>query len=417
MTDIKLLKKIIGPINTDRWPCIADGLKVPSSYWWESPEWFIHYNVFTFGDLASLIQSKTIEPKFIRIISSSPFFDVVDGTFKLKPQFDQKEAIFSISLYESFNNPQLVKDSEITKGKPYLRNYYWNGANFVVEYTVETKLKHKNPRFLTEVQDYRYVPEKHVFHGGNPGNRLFFGLELEVSSRVTPEELQYIVTNVEPKQEPFFYFKHDGSILNTFGHTYEIVTFPCSPRFLKAEFRKLFSKLEKLTDGHISDYFDTNSRHTDGLHIHVSRDSFSSRIWRNKFVSVWNQWDKSNQKFLWKLSRRIHPLSENRFCRPHRNMVDKTVAYRLREGAINTGYEDRYASSRETSNTVEVRVFQGKFELDHILYCVTLTKAIHEFTYSMPINSLGVRFKDDFIKWLNKNGKYRSLEKEITQCV
>ena len=127
-----------------------------------------------------------------------------------------------------------------------------------------------------------------------------FGVELEFSSSVSVKELQYIVTDVEPKQRPFFIFKHDGSVTGRFQHKVELVTVPCTARYLRQEFKKFFKKLETLcaVKGRpLSDYFDTSFNLNNGIHIHVSRSSFVSDVHRRKFTSALQLQDKVSYDF------------------------------------------------------------------------------------------------------------------------
>lgn len=281
------------------------------------------------------------------------------------------------------------------------------------------------PGEFTVINSWRYVPEDLMFHSlKKERTKLYFGMELEMSSKIEPGDLQYIVTEVEPKQKPFFYFKSDSSVGGIYDYRYELVTMPCTPRFLRKNLRLFFRKLEEYIKKHhpnttMSDWIDVNTNASNGLHIHLSKDAFrgsvhGDRLWRNKFGSIWNQWDSKNLAFLHKLGKRVS--TDNHYYKPHRNMRDRTLNYRLREGATCYEHEDRYAACRETRQTVEVRIFQGMVDLRHILYCINLTVAMFEYSRNMPISALNRDWSQHFLNYLSKRPEHRALYKEIQRC-
>ena len=136
-----------------------------------------------------------------------------------------------------------------------------------------------------------------------------YGLELEVNTLLSTEEIYRIVTEVEPKQEPFFIFKDDASISGKFGArgNYELVTVPCSYRYLRKAWATFFKKVEDLCKAkglEVGEVFDTSKSLTNGLHIHVSKDAFYSDHHQRKFMAVFNQWDQTTIDFLARISGR-----------------------------------------------------------------------------------------------------------------
>jgi hypothetical protein len=270
------------------------------------------------------------------------------------------------------------------------------------------------PDWLTKVNNYKYVPDKLTFvHSDNEYNRwaLYFGMEIEVSSKISPAELQYIVTSVEPVQEPFFYHKHDGSIKerNGYSNRYEIVTFPMSYKCLKHEFEVLFDKLKRWEDKELFAWGSDT-----GLHIHVSNNSFTSRLHRNKFAALWNQHGASGRKFIETIGKR--PF--NAYCEPFNDHYGRTNSYKLKHGSYAPGHDSsRRAACRQTNNTSEVRIFAGGFDLEHIKYCLEAVHAMHSYSDKVPIGIISSpSFPPDFTEWLSTEPRYKRLQKELKAC-
>jgi len=251
----------------------------------------------------------------------------------------------------------------------------------------------------------------------------FYGMELEVSTDVTTEELYRIVTEVEPKQEPFFISKDDSSIKGNKVHKYELVTVPCSRKYLRDAWKKLFGKLEVLCKAkgkELGDYFDVRTDLTNGIHIHVSKDKFYGDFHRRKFLTAFQQWDSRNVEFMTKVSGRPQAkFSDYRYCPLDERYVGRTLARRLKKGAMRDE-GSRSVCHGNNSATIEVRLYQGVVNLDHILRCLDHTDAIFEFTNQVSLKVFGRAFVPKFEEFILKGSKYQSIKKFIqggySQC-
>lgn len=322
----------------------------------------------------------------------------------------------SLRFFESYENstanPVFFEDFP----EQYVYDHYDVGSNgqFLIYYRVVKEIPDIGlPGWLTRVNGYKYTPSEYIFRSSpNEKSEMFFGVELEVASKLTPVDLQYLVTQVEPKQEPFFYFKWDGSIeFQQDFSTFEIVTFPCSYRYLKENFSLLFKKLEeKLPDWR--NYIKTDQ--STGVHVHVSLDSFFTRMHLKKFVTIWNQYDRTNTEFIQKIGLRQF----NNYCRVPPNFDGMTLARRLRTGVYAPGHNpNKYSACRETDHTAEVRIFRGGFDYYHIMYCLETVHAMHTFAVKVPLRSISSRFFTvEFKDWLADQQRYRRLKKEIAKC-
>lgn len=239
----------------------------------------------------------------------------------------------------------------------------------------------------------------------------FYGIELEVSTLLSPYELYQIVTQIEPKQEPFFYCKSDSSVNGCHTHKMELVTNPMTYRRQRKEWRIFFAKIEKLVEEHskfkdVSQIFDTSRNLNNGIHIHVSKTAFAwtpprqnknKNPHKEKFVVCLNDSGLKTQHFLQHMGKRNTIPKFNAYCRPH-SSVD---GYRLGRAIKNTKEGDHRASCNETSATVEVRVFQGIYDLEHLLTCLEFVKCMLHFTRECGYRSITSRyFYSHFKDWV-----------------
>lgn len=250
-------------------------------------------------------------------------------------------------------------------------------------------------------------------------NDTMFGVELEICTSLTIEELQYIVCEIEPKQEPFFIGKSDSSISGRFANKIELVTVPCSPRYLRTNFKLFFNKIEELCTKKgklVSDYFDTSRDLSNGLHIHVSNDSFmgssfnsSGNLHKKKFILAFNQFNKSSTDLLQKVSGRPRPYKSNNYCPIDRNLDGMIFSRRLKN--LTSGRSgDRCVAHSRSGNTVEVRLFQGIFDLAHVMRCISFTEAIFEYCSTCGFSDFDANFKKGFTSLVEKNRKFFSLK-------
>lgn len=409
-------------IQTDWWHDYGTDPSVllPSQYdYIYYPLFYLTYDIYTWGDLLEFLNTynKNGVISVPHVVNRST---AGVHTLKVRSGVTISDPAVSVEVRldgDASGNPLNLP---LTIQKIHRDTIYDKAYKFIVRETHVIDIN--GPEWLTRVNDYRYVPNQYTFLGGSKTTQMYFGLELEISTKLSPAELYYVVTQVEPKQEPFFYCKHDGSINGAYGIGFEIVTLPCTPRYLKNAFRVFMKKLERITSNKVGDFIDLNDPASTGLHIHVSKSSFRTqksyeKLWMNKFSTIWNQWDTQNSEFLQRLSRRKISLLDNDYCSPHSKMRGRTLATRLNQGAFCIDHRDRYASARETNSTVEVRVFQGSFNIDHILYCIELTQAIHEYSRQMSIKDIGRNFKNSFTNWLTNQSGYRYAKQGVFQCV
>lgn len=265
------------------------------------------------------------------------------------------------------------------------------------------------PELYSRVMNYSYRPNFVYYHGKDKNSNLFFGVEVELSTEMDPSEFYRILTEVEPRQDPFFYFKSDSSVGGDKRYCMELVTHPCHPAYLRRNFRVFFQKLEKLCEAkgvRLEDVFDVHPHDNNGIHVHVSADSFTSHTELNKFVSLWNMDDTESVNFLQQISKRNTRYDRNRFCRINPDLYQRKTIYRLKNNGSSLGREARYSACHYTGSTVEVRLFQSIFDLNHILNVVSIVEAMHQFNTESSYSVLSRDLRSSFEQWVVNQGQF-----------
>lgn len=264
------------------------------------------------------------------------------------------------------------------------------------------------------VQAWNYRPNFKFMSGKKEKSNLFFGLELEVNTCISWNDIRKVMLEVHPVQEEFMYAMSDSSISGVHPFCYEIVTHPMSPRRMRKEFRVFFNKLEKLLvekGKSLNDVFDMETNST-GIHIHASRNAFNSRFHRRRFLTAWNSDIPCVSKTIQSLA--LRSLRGHRYAAPSTDYEGRRIGYCLSPVKFNS-YSDRYVSASETEKTIEVRVFQGRANLHTILHAVDSVESMFYFTQDMKLSSFKSSFDTDFTAWINTQPKYRTL-KETLSC-
>jgi hypothetical protein len=262
----------------------------------------------------------------------------------------------------------------------------------------------------SEVMNYTYKPEYKFMAMPKEQTECYFGLELEVNSKVPWSDIHRAMTSMVPVQEAFIFAKQDGSISGQFNNCYEVVSHPMSPRRMRVEFTTLFKKLERLVADkglEWKEVFDMGTT-TTGIHVHVSKGSFTplSRTHKKKFMMLWNNSSPAISDFTAKLACRT--LKGNTYVKPASDYVGRSLAWMLKEGRNS----DRHSSCNETASTVEVRAFRGQPSLASVRHAIDTTEAMLRFTEQMPNSQLNRHFPRHFKAWLGKQNKnsYRNLK-------
>lgn len=256
----------------------------------------------------------------------------------------------------------------------------------------------------------------------------FYGMEIEVSSSHSLAHIQTLVTQVEPKQKPFFYFVYDSSISGAGPHYYEIVTLPAEKDFLLDNFSILFDKIERhnslarkldLPQITFSDVAINN-----GIHVHINKAAFGdnrlskTKAHRAKFLAAFGSGDPYMVKLNQEVSRRPYSFPAGKYTSlPHTheelNMKQclKFDSISYKNDTENFGLQ-RPVVHTINSKTVEVRLFQSGMTMKRIAECLEYVDLIFEATAVAPISSLSnfPKFLFDFVPSSNP------LKEMIRKC-
>lgn len=275
--------------------------------------------------------------------------------------------------------------------------------------------------FFAKVNNYTFRPTFTPLRTPKDSENETFGMEIEISTILSFTELQWIVTQVEPKQQPFFYGKSDSSINGKYANKFELVTMPSSPRYLKQNFRLLFKKIDMLCLGRglqvrdVIDIGDTDVLNN-GIHIHIGKTAFDTgpeghlRFHQNRFLTFLNRPDKDMHNWLTMISKRPKNLKDSQYCHPHPHLSGSLVSC-YKNGPLGS---HRYSIAHDAGATIEVRMFYGKWDLEHLFRCIEFCQAMIAFSeFSRFKNKSSEDIIKSFTEWLHTQPGYRLLKKEV----
>ena len=275
------------------------------------------------------------------------------------------------------------------------------------------------------IHDYSYRPDP-IFHSTSNGERLYFGIEIEVESgrTFTLKDTAEYAQRLEDLG--LAYLKHDGSLNNGF----EIVTHPMSHSFYKSEDAQEFWKtLETLRNNYKVKSWDTS---TCGLHIHISRNGFSGGAHMHNFLNLVysnqrfyetlagrssDQWAKFTDNFQREYAR---DSEGNRIFTPeggYEITSKRTFAHKLDMNRSS----DRYSAvNTNNHHTLEMRIFRGTVNGDTVQAHLDLAHASVEYTRHLNSSAViaGALLAENFITYIELNQElYPNLYNRIAKLM
>jgi hypothetical protein len=244
------------------------------------------------------------------------------------------------------------------------------------------------------IKDYSYKPAP-IFHGTSP----YFGVELEVNVACDDDtDLDDVADEVQDLLQgtDHVYLKTDSSITDSdqFSAGFEIVTHPHSlsehralwPAFFDAvRARRLSATVTSYKSGLC------------GMHVHISRQAFSSDRHIMRFVVAMNEPD--NERFVQTIAQR----SSGRWAEIKQKEPDYWQS------------EDRYeAVNTLPRDTIEVRIFRGSVRADRFMKNLEFCAAFLEWSRKeRPVERLNYRY---FVRWVtSKRADYPHLHAYLVE--
>ncbi len=261
--------------------------------------------------------------------------------------------------------------------------------------TVEGKCC-RNYRASGTIHDYSCKPAP-IFKGASK-HKMYLGFELET-------ELPHVDTGARFASGSLLgtaYLKHDGSISSGF----EIVTHPHTHQEYRENSALLWNTIETLRKDYDARSWDTD---TCGLHIHLSRDGFSSGAHLHRFIAFVYHNAPYMMKFAGRKSRfaRFNDVyTFDEYDRPVFSIKHKV------------GNPDRHSTERysavntQNKNTIELRFFRGTMKTSGVLSALDLAQAMVEYTRELRLDDvkLGALSWEWFADYVvSNNGLYPDL--------
>ncbi len=246
------------------------------------------------------------------------------------------------------------------------------------------------------IHDYSCKPAP-IFKGISKRN-MYLGFELETELPRVDSGSTFASRNLQG----IAYLKHDGSISNGF----EIVTHPHTHQEYRENSATLWNTIESLRKDYDARSWDTD---TCGLHIHLSRNGFSSGAHLHRFIAFVYHNAPHMMKFAGRKSRfaRFNDVyTFDEYDRPVFSIKHKV------------GNPDRHSTERysavntQNKNTIELRFFRGTMKTSGVLSALDLAQAMVEYTRELRLDDvkLGALSWEWFADYVvSNNGLYPDL--------
>ena len=265
------------------------------------------------------------------------------------------------------------------------------------------------------IHDYSYRPDP-IFHSTDKGERLFFGVELEMEVHRMYNDAAEYAHQLEGMD--LAYLKHDGSL----NQGFELVTHPMSHDFYKNEADDLFRVIEGLRDSYQVKSWSTG---TCGIHIHISRTGFNGGPHMHRFLNL----IYSNKLLYETLAGRssdrwakFDDVDMSHHIRGEDGNYTRTPVFRtFKQKIMNGGYTDRYSAvNTQNTNTLEMRIFRGSTKGSVIKAHLDLAHASVEYTRTMSIKQVkeGLLSADHFMTYIESHQElYPELNERMARLI
>jgi len=223
--------------------------------------------------------------------------------------------------------------------------------------------------------NWRYRPHRFK-KWGYSSDKLYFGIENEMECTIPKRDYLKHISGSYYFDE--VYTMHDGTI----GYGTEVVMHPRTFESIKEfDFKPMLTGIKP--------------DRTTGMHIHLSREAFLSKMHLYKFMRFFAK----NKGFIEFIAERKSNLYRAWEFTEQKHVISKAKGYELGEGK----YIDVNLRHYET---VEVRVFKGATKVEQIMKNVEFCHALWKFSKThVPKKMTRIQFE----KWLETQGDYPNL--------
>lgn len=270
---------------------------------------------------------------------------------------------------------------------------------------------------LTEINGYYYC-DSHIpiydfsirndygenppieFYGNYPRGR-YYGLELEVDDGYDYEDM---LIDINDELGETVFFQYDGSLSDD---GVEIISQPCT-----LGYHMNILGWDYIVDTLLDYGYRSHDTNTCGLHIHVSKEAFGSRMIERdlniaKMVIIFERfWDK-----IVTFSRRdydkINAWSKKPAYRFYKEDSESDIIHKSK-----FSYDNRYSCiNLQNSDTVEFRVFRGTLKYNTLIASIQFIDVLIDYVLEASLEDV---FEDSFLKMLSGN-KYQELTQYLNE--
>lgn len=239
---------------------------------------------------------------------------------------------------------------------------------------------------LTIINDYSDKRYRFLKATDETDAKLYFGTECEIEVNGDLDKCSKVLNR---NLSDMVYLKSDGSI----SHGFEIVSYAMTYKKWYASLSRFKKYYQEVIDkGGFSE-----SAHTTGLHIHLSRDGFKDKKHLARFAQCFYL-DKE-------LSREIACREFNHYASWNDYRASKKDYFEEALTNLYATFDDRYhIVNFRNSKTVEIRMFNGTLRADVIFAYIQFCKLLVDYT---RIND--VIDRDTMLRYIKTNAKSKVL--------
>ncbi len=243
-----------------------------------------------------------------------------------------------------------------------------------------------------------------VFHGHSKRG-VYMGFELETQIHGNIDTAAQFTSQALSNGD-IGIIKYDASINRDGYGGFEIVTQPHTHLQYRENSATLWDTIDKLRTDHNARSWDTKSC---GLHIHVSREGFSSGAHTHRFISLVYSNAPQMMKFAGRKSDYARFNDVYTF-----NEYDMPVkSFKHKVGDPRRHHTERYSAvNTQNQATLELRFFRGTMNTSTILSALDLVQAMVEYTRDLRLDEVKLGALDwawfaDYVR--DNNGLYPDL--------